>query len=504
MINIINRKFKGHLTIGDTTAVVGSSDRQLKVPKALLVAVLISISITGCKKLVEVNSPVTSTSANLVFSSDATAAAVLTGIYANMSRPGINDISAGPRSLSYFGALSSDEMKLYPLAISRDVLYYTNALSAVTINDGFWESFYPQIFIANSAIEGLNKATGLTSTVKSQLLGEAKFLRAFFYFYLVNLYGDVPLVVSTDYQVNSKMPRTLKTEVWAQITADLKDAQGLLSDNYLSGDIYSTTGDRVRPTKWAASALLSRAYLYQQKWTEAQTAATTVIANTAMYDTVSLNDVFLGNSKEAIWQLQPVNVGWNTEDAKLFIIPSTGPSGDNPVYLSNFLLNSFENGDNRKTSWIDSVIVGGTTYYYPYKYKSATLNDPVSEYQMVLRLGEVYLNRAEARAQQNNLAGAIADLDVIRKRAGLPLIANTNPGISQSALIDKILHERQVELFSEWGHRWLDLKRTGIVDAVMSVVTSQKGGTWNTAWQWYPISQDQLNKNPFLKQNDGY
>ena len=458
--------------------------------------------ITSCKKLVELNSPVTSTSASTVFSSDATAAAVLTGIYTNLSGVSINQIGAGPGSLSYFGGLSADELTLYSGAFGGDPFYYSNALKSNTIGSGYWESLYPEIFTTNSAIEGLNAGTGLTPSVKNQLLGEAKFMRAFFYFYLVNLYGDVPLVISTDYLSNSKMPRTPKAEVWAQIIGDLKDAQTLLSPNYLKADILGTTTDRVRPTKWAAAAMLSRSYLYQQKWSEAEAAATTVISNTSLFDTVSLNNVFLKNSKEAIWQLQPVNAGWNTGDAMVFILPSTGPNNfGNPVYLNDFLVNSFENGDSRKTNWIDSVNTTGTTYYYPYKYTSATLDAPVTEYQMVLRLGEVYLNRAEARAQLSDINGALADLNVIRTRGGLPDYSGPT---DKASLVNAILHERQVELFTEWGHRWLDLKRTGTVDAVMSIVTPQKGGSWNSNWQWYPISQDQLQKNSFLIQNAGY
>lgn len=470
--------------------------------KNVFAIIAFALSFTGCKKLVEVDTPPTSTSESLVFTSDATAAAVLTGIYANMANGSINGIGSGPGSLSFFGGLSADEFKLHTGIIGQTLFYYNNSLNSTTIGNGYWESLYPRIFITNSAIEGLSAATSLTPSVKNQLLGEAKFMRALFYFYLANLYGDVPLVLSTDYLVNAKMPRTPKAEVWAQIINDLKEAQDLLSSNYLKADVYNTTTERVRPTKWAVVAMLSRAYLYQKKWTEAETAATTVISNTVSFDTVSLaNNVFGKTSKEAIWQLQPVNTGWNTQDARLFIIPTTGPSSVYPVYLSNFMLNSFEIGDNRKVKWVSSVTVGSNTYYYPYKYTSATLNASVTEYQMVFRLGEVYLNRAEARAQQDNALGAMADLNLIRKRAGLP---NYSGPTDKASLIAAIIHERQVELFAEWGHRWLDLKRTGTVEAVMSVVTPQKGGSWNTNWQWYPISQTELQRNPYLVQNTGY
>jgi starch-binding outer membrane protein, SusD/RagB family len=471
-----------------------------KINKIIIIFIfagLLAFGTSGCKKLVEVSSPITLTSASLVYSSDATAAAVLTGIYTNFNLFGINSTGAGPGSLSFFGGLSADEFSLYSGLSGLPLLYYTNSLTNVNVGSGYWESLYPRIFIINSAIEGLSAATTLTPAVKSQLLGEAKFMRAFFYFYLVNLYGDVPLVVGTDYLANSVMPRTPRSEVWDQIIADLKDAQSLLSPNYLKADILTTTADRLRPSKWAAAAMLSRAYLYQQKWNEAEATASIVIENPTLFDTVSLsNKVFSKSSKEAIWQLQPVNTGWNTGDARLFIIPAAGPSSAYPVYLGNSLLNSFENGDLRKTAWIKGVTVSNITYNYPYKYTSATLNDPVSEYQMVIRLGEIYLNRAEAKVQQGNTAGAIVDMNVIRKRARLP---NYSGPTDKPSLLTAILHERQVELFTEWGHRWLDLKRTGAVDSVMAIISAQKGGSWDTNSQWYPISQTELQRNPFLE-----
>ncbi len=167
---------------------------------------------------------------------------------------------------------------------------------------------------------------------------------------------------------------------------------------------------------------------------------------------------------------------FNTEEAKTFIIPETGFSAERPFYLSAQLLSSFESGDNRRhgKNWIDSITIDGTVFYYPYKYK-LDQQDPsiltpaeIDEYLMVFRIAEQYLIRAEARAQQNNVAGAQNDLNIIRSRAGL---ANTNAG-DLTSLTDAVLHERQTEMFTEWGHRWLDLKRTDKVDEVMSAVTS--------------------------------
>jgi hypothetical protein len=259
----------------------------------------------------------------------------------------------------------------------------------------------------------------------------------------------------------------------------------------------------VRPNKWTATALLARVYLYTNDYSNAETEASKIIGNSA-FQLMPLNNVFLKDSKEAIWQLQAIGTGTasNTGEGQLFVLPSTGPSASQPVYLSNNVVNNFESGDQREINWVAKA--GTTNYYYPNKYKIGAVNTTLQEYCVVFRLAEQYLIRAEARAKQNNLNNAITDLDSIRNRAGLPLISVTNPGISQASLLDKILHERQVELFTEWGHRWFDLKRTNTIDAIMGGITPTKNGTWETTDQLYPIPQSEVDKSPQLRQNPGY
>lgn len=271
--------------------------------------------------------------------------------------------------------------------------------------------------------------------------------------------------------------------------------------------------ERVRPTKWAAAALLARVYLYTGKYDKAESIASSIINNTSLFGLDALNDVFKKNSREAIWQLQPVTAGMNTSDGLFFILSDGGPTEYNPVYISDLLLNSFEAGDNRKVlgNWINSVTASGTTYFYPYKYKLGFGTEPGTEYLMMLRLGEQYLIRAEARALQNNIPGAAADVNMIRTRARAAAtvdvpdpLPNLSATLTKEELLAAILHERQVELFTEWGHRWFDLKRTGKVDEVMSVVTPLKGGTWETTDQLYPIPSFDILRNPNLVQNPGY
>ena len=112
--------------------------------------------------------------------------------------------------------------------------------------------------------------------------------------------------------------------------------------------------------------------------------------------------------------------------------------------------------------------------------------------------------QAEARAQQDNFAGALNDLNTIRSRAGLGPVTTSD----KTTLLNAILHERQVELFMELGHRWFDLKRTGKIDEVMNIATpikSNGANTWQSYQQLYPIPYNSdLTKAPNLTQNEGY
>lgn len=478
-------------------------------------AMVVFIS-TSCNKWAAVPAPTNSLNSANVYTTDVTAAAVLTGIYTRMSASGSNFVNTGyvdmaDLPLSVLPGLSADELTLFDSGNTGLVPYYTNSQTGSTIvaPNTFWTTSYSLILVCNSALEGLQGSTVLTPAVKQQLLGEAYFMRAFNYFYLVNLYGDVPLVLNTDYKTSALLSRTAKDKVYQQVIADLKQAQTLLSANYLDATVSKTTTARVRPTKWAATALLARTYLYTKDYPDAEIQASAVIANSSEFSLVDLNDVFLANSNEAIWQLQPVgtDIFSNTGEGMYFILPDGGPTSTNPVYLSNDLMNSFETGDLRKDDWTANTSDGTTTFYYAYKYKIGLEATATQEYMMILRLGEQYLVRAEAEAQNNKLSAAVNDLNTLRTRARGP-----NPGdlpalstsLGQQAVLDAVAHERQVELFTELGHRWFDLKRTGQINAVMSTVAPEKGTTWDTNWQLYPIPTSEIQKDPHLTQNPGY
>lgn len=467
-----------------------------------LTVIIILICLTSCRKYIEVDAPYTSFNGENVYTTDATAISAVTTMLVKIGTGG----SGGSlSSIGFNTGLSADELTL-SAGISGELLaYYKNELTQ-TISPTFWMFIYQQIYLANSAIEGLAKSNSLTPAVKKQLVGEAKFIRAFSYFYLVNLYGDIPLIMATDYKVNSLMSRAPANEIWEEIIKDLIEAKELLNTNYVGADLLtsSSSTERIRPNKGAATALLARVYLYNGDWINAEVQATELINNKTVYDTVSLPNTFLKNSlinKEAIWQIQPTVSGWNTNDARVYILPVTGPNATSyPVSLNKNVVYSFEINDKRKTNWIGGMKVGADSFYYNSKYRSATLNASVTENYNVFRLAEQYLIRAEARTKLGKLAEAKDDLNIIRTKAGLGQTQATN----EATLLFAILEERRHELFCEWGHRWLDLKRTNSVETVMSAETPLKGGTWQNFDKLYPISIDELTANPNLIQTPGY
>lgn len=454
--------------------------------------------LASCKKFVSVQPPVTSLVSTSVYAANSTAASAVTGIFITMAK---NGIGGGNYGISVLTGLSADELKLS--ASSPDAVLNHSYINDLQSKDGsfFWSDLYNCIYQANSAIAGISASQGVTSSISQQLIGEAKFVRAFCYFYLVNIYGDVPLVLTIDYKINATISRSSKDEVYQQIVADLKDAQSLLTDNYLTPSGTSTSS-RVRPNKAAATALLARVYLYQQKWSNAEAEATTVIGNTNYSLITNLSGVFLSTSKEAIWQLEKPNNGFNTADGATFLttyLASGGPKAAYPITLQDSLALGFESGDLRKANWTKSLTVGSKTYYYPFKYK-LNQGTPATEYPVVLRLAEQYLIRAEARVQQGNIAGAQTDFNMIRNRAGLP---NTSSN-TQASLLAAIQKERRFELFTEYGHRWFDLKRWGSIDSLMQFVAPPKGSSWKTTAQLFPIPFTEIQADSKLTQNPGY
>jgi hypothetical protein len=460
------------------------------IKTVIVPGILLMLLMTGnsCRKFVTIPPPENQLVTSTVFADSADATTAVLGIYINMMETtGYNFPSGG---ITRFCGLAADE--LYPNTGSADDNeYFENAIPSTSNETSvFWTGAYQYVYQANACIAGLTASTGLSNSCKNQLMGESLVVRAFLYFNMVNLWGPVPLVTSTDYKVNESMPRTSRDSVYQQIIADLQMADSLMTAAYPS------TG-RLRPNQYTAAALLAKVYLYLGQWANAGKAASQVLSS-GLYSLVpNLNNVFLPGSNETIWQLSPILQGYETPDGMNFVQFGVIPS----YVITNNLLSAYEPGDQRFVDWLDSNEVNGTAYYFPYKYQlgyDGWPNGGPSEDYIVFRLGEQYLIRAEAEAETGDSTDAIIDLNVIRSRAQLP---NYNP-VNQGGLLAAIQHERRIEMAYEWGNRWFDLKRTGTINNILGTVEMKPG--WQATDSLLPIPLGQIQSNPYLIQNLGY
>lgn len=457
---------------------------RLRNPICLIV--ILSL-FAGCEDFLEVEEPVDQIDSSEVYEDEVTATAAISSLYGNLRDEVI--LTGQPNGMGALMGVYADEIDYYgyggePL----ENFYQHNVFSDDLLVESTWNGAYALLFKVNASLEGLGAADSLSTEIKEQLRGEALFIRALTYLYLVNLFGDIPYPTTTDYEKNSSLPRIPVNEVYDMIIIDLQESKMLLGSNYMGGE-------RVRANDMVASAVLSRVYLYTGKWDLAETEAGFLINNSTLFNLEpDVKNEFLKESRSAIFQFKPKNEGDNTHEASLFILESGPPFN---VALNSQLYYSMEPNDLRREHWIGEVIDGNETWHFPTKYKEANNTGNSVEYSIVLRLSEQYLIRAEARAQRGNLSGALVDLNVIRNRAGLMDSAAT----TEDGILDAIFIERYHELFSEFGHRWFDMKRTGRANSILAPIKSG----WKPTDIVLPIPENELAMNPNLNpQNPGY
>lgn len=444
------------------------------------ITILLFCCSFSCKKLIQVGTPQNQLTTDKVFSDSTSAIAAMVNVYT------IYNSGVDP-NYNKFMSVYTDDMDAAAGSGDNDE-FLSSRLSATNATvSNFWAYNYNIVYACNLIIEQLNSASKLSTNLKSTLGGEAKFLRAYSYFYLVNSFGNVPLILTTNVDQTARACRTDTTVVYEQIRNDLTGAYNVLPATYI-GD------GRVRANKWAAEALLARVDLYQRNWQAAETEASAVI-NSGNYSLEVPANTFLASSNETILSFWTQN-GF-IADAGTFI-----PNGDIPQYpFSADLISSFETGDLRKTTWAQTETLQAdgvsTTYFYPYKYHNTAASAGSPEYLVALRLGEQFLIRAESRAEQGNISGAIDDLNVIRTRAALPVLAAS---ITKEQCLNAIAKEWRHEFFAEWGNHYLDLKRKGALNTVMQAYRS----TWTPHAMLLPLPKKDLAADPFLTQNNGY
>lgn len=460
-----------------------------------MVVLPVILIVFSCKKFVDVGSPFNEPGAQELFSTDAGATGAVLGVYAQ----GIG----GDGLIKYYTVImgaSADETD------SKSTQYQSFKAHNVPITNFylssyFWGESYSSIMNVNQAIDGLSKSQTLTPAVKNQLLGEMYFWRAYLYFYLTNMFGNVPMPLGTDVKINAVLGSAPQTQVYNQIVDDLKKAQGLLTRNYPGA------GYRTRVNLQVLNAFLSRVYLYQKKWVQAELEATKVIEDSE-YQLAEMDGAFVNDSQETILQLSNTT-GISTLGRTFRTNDGLLPS----VYLNNGVYDQFEDDDLRRSKWTAKVKVSGQDYIINTKYKKYTGSG--NEYDVMIRLAEIYLIRAESLINQDKIDKGVEDLNMLRERArpdASPTNINPLPDIlttltKPNALL-AVEKERRRELFAEFGHRWLDLKRTpSLTGAEGKTRADDIFGTqvgWSSDDLLYPIPDAQIKINVNLGQNPGY
>ncbi len=360
-----------------------------------------------------------------------------------------------------------------------------------------WDACYKAIYMCNIAMEKA-ETVEMPAEMKSQFIGEVKFLRAITYFELVRNYGGVPLIIETPKSLASEVvnvPRNTADEIYAQIISDLQVAETNLPVSY--------TADKYigRATKGATKAYLAKVYLTRGNKTEAATKLREVM--TYGYELLpSYPAVFAAtnhNNKESIFELQfqsktdPNPMIYYFTSMQVDLNPGLGYNkGTQDLY------NAFEPNDPRRDYSMAKDKLG---LYYCTKYRDPSAN-PISDAGNnvpLMRYSEVLLLLAEALGETTESYQLI---NQVRARVSLNGISSATPGTFN----EKLLHERRVELAFE-NHRWHDLLRFGVAIPVMNAFfAKEKNGQVVISQEdlLFPIPNFAILNNPKLVQNPGY
>ena len=392
------------------------------------------------------------------------------------------------QSLSYYGRsylivsdLAADNLE-HPLdATSADYDEIDNnaLLPENGVAGGLWASMFSGINVSNSIIAKVPEMKDMTDAEKSVALGELYFLRALHHFNLMNYFGAIPIktepTVGTE---NLDAGRDATDKVFEQIITDL---------TYAETHLDPSASLKIRATRYAATALLARVYLYQKNYTAAYKSANEVISNGGYSLLNNFADIFAADgSAETIFEVEFNELDRNRIAEHNF---PKSLNGRREVAPTKNLIDAYLPADKR----FATTIAFDGSLAYANKYNDLSLG---ADNVILLRLAEMYLIRAEAEANKanGNLAAVQDDINMVRKRAGLE---NTNAGTKNELLL-AIENERRLEFAFE-GQRWFDLVRTNRATAVLPKVT-------NATKTLFPIPLSELNTNnsPDMNQNPGY
>ncbi len=486
--------------------------------------------------------PLVQTSVQTYYSTDEEVNSALMGIYSRLQR---ENFQLGPMLI--IGDDCSDDADIgnenseafsWLGPVSQSLQKFDH-LSTNWLSSALWGEAFTGISWTNQAIESILANRNLLSEKSDLYLGEAYFLRAFFYFFLTRQYGRMPIVDHVLSYNEFYSPRASIEETWDFIVRDLKKAIELLPKK----SEYSAT-DLGRATQGAAYAMLGKAYIYQGKFQEAYDALMKVVESGEYSLEPVYADIFTlehENGIESVFEIQHMtsNTGWsNDNEGSILSFYEHDADPDDPIKwhngwsmhcLTEDLVNSYEKGDPRLNATVifpgeffDGHInynkASSTGYqpkkwYIPYDQRSQSDQSDCPKNIIFYRYADVLLYLAEAANEIGKTAEALGFLEQVRHRARsnatdvnvLPIVTETD----KNRLRDLIWHERRVELAGE-GQRFWDLARQGRLGKVMKAYSrkynSIKGQNFIEGKnELLPIPDDQIIvSNGALSQNPRY
>jgi hypothetical protein len=438
---------------------------------------IIAVSLLSCKKFLDVE-PKDYAADEFTITDKKSAESALNGTYRNLAAE-----TYYGRTFQFIIYLQGGDLGWGDSrTVNREFIQNNVRADNEEVNN-VWKAIYKTINSANHVIAKVPGVSDpqLTTAQRDAIVGEAYFIRALCYFDLARTWGGVQLVLTPTSKVDDKkgISRSTLAQTYAQVLSDLNVAENLLPE----------TTNRIRATKKTVWALKARLYLYQQEWTLAEFNATKLISDVANYPLVApFNSWWTNNaigSRESIFETSYSAVQRNPHRN------SWQPSVDNKGGIRSWF------PDDEFVALINDPVIGGNRnklvvkasngqWYGDLYYRSAQ-TDP----SYILRIAEQYLIRAEARAQLEDLSGALSDLDAVRTRAGL----TGSTATTKDEILLAIENERRFE-FAYEPHRWFDLVRTGRADEAINLTDPNK--------YVLPIPIGQMIVDPLLTPNQGY
>lgn len=469
---------------------------------------LLAVLTTGCQdELLDVLPPASATEETF-FRTAADAEAAVTAAYVPLRE--LNDyakITEAP----------TDDNLIFNT--SGDWLEFWDVVSTDPIIDGVWQSLYEGVFRANVVLQKIPEIE-MDEAQKQRILGEAYFLRAFYYWRLTAHFGEVPLVTEADPSDVSKamLPKSPLSDIHALMVDDLGQAIGLLpwQSEYDDSDIG-------RASKGAAQALLGKVYLYAGDYVMAEDHFQAVISSgeyALLDDFTEL--LIVDNNVESLFEVQLADLPDQGSSRMRNDYPQ-GQGGFANLLPTQSIVDAFEeqsgetaiNGRDPRLFYsifregdpyddVEPVFVAGWT---PTGYARKKGTYPVIRFNNansgrnipLIRLADVILMYAESANENGKPMEAVAAINQVRARVGMPSLPTAQfPVGNKQEIFEAIVHERRVELAFEY-HRLNDLRRWGLAEETLGSL-----GYESPKHRYYPIPQDELDNNPNLVQNAGY